>query len=44
MRTPRGRIATANVYKHFGLRAPEKLGKEAPKDQDEFQQKDFDLK
>ncbi len=27
MRTPRGRIATANVYKHFGLRAP---GKSAP--------------
>ncbi|RKZ66225.1 MAG: Holliday junction branch migration DNA helicase RuvB, partial [Gammaproteobacteria bacterium] len=23
MRTPRGRIATANVYKHFGLHAPE---------------------
>lgn len=25
MRTPRGRIATANVYKHFGLRAPDGL-------------------
>ncbi len=22
MRTPRGRVATANVYKHFGLKAP----------------------
>jgi Holliday junction DNA helicase RuvB len=22
MRTPRGRVATANAYAHFGLRAP----------------------
>jgi Holliday junction DNA helicase RuvB len=28
MRTPRGRIATANVYRHFGLRAPDGLSKE----------------
>jgi Holliday junction DNA helicase RuvB len=28
MRTPRGRIATANVYKHFGLHAPDELKKD----------------
>ncbi|MCK4834880.1 MAG: Holliday junction branch migration DNA helicase RuvB, partial [Gammaproteobacteria bacterium] len=28
MRTPRGRIATSNVYKHFGLHAPEGIKKE----------------
>ncbi len=25
MRTPRGRIATANVYQHFGLPAPDSM-------------------
>jgi Holliday junction DNA helicase RuvB len=43
MRTPRGRIATANVYRHFGLRVPEQLNTELVQDQDMFQQKDFDL-
>jgi len=28
MRTPRGRIATANVYQHFGLAAPDSLNKD----------------
>ncbi len=41
MRTPRGRIATANVYKHFGLHTPEKLskemGKELAQEQDMFE-------
>ena len=41
MRTPRGRIATANVYRHFGLQAPEKLsgeaGKELAQEQDMFE-------
>jgi Holliday junction DNA helicase RuvB len=32
MRTPRGRIATANVYKHFGLRAPDNLNRESIKE------------
>lgn len=40
MRTPRGRIATANIYKHFGLRAPEhlsgKVGKDAVQEGDLF--------
>ena len=31
MRTPRGRIATSNVYKHFGLHAPDELNKETGK-------------
>ena len=26
MRTPRGRVATNNAYKHFGLKPPEKNG------------------
>ena len=43
MRTPRGRIATANVYKHFGLRAPDKLSKELAQESDGYDQKDFDL-
>ena len=25
MRTPRGRVATMNCYKHFGLRAPQQI-------------------
>ena len=41
MRTPRGRIATSNVYKHFGLHAPENLnkktGKELVQEQDMFE-------
>ncbi len=41
MRTPRGRIATSNVYKHFGLHAPDGLkketGKEAVQEQDLFE-------
>jgi Holliday junction DNA helicase RuvB len=28
MRTPRGRIATANVYKHFGLQAPDNINRD----------------
>ena len=32
MRTPRGRIATANVYQHFGLHAPDSLAREAAKE------------
>jgi Holliday junction DNA helicase RuvB len=32
MRTPRGRIATANVYKHFGLHAPDNAGRELSKE------------
>ncbi len=32
MRTPRGRIATANVYKHFGLHEPDGLNKEISKE------------
>ncbi|MCK4675691.1 MAG: Holliday junction branch migration DNA helicase RuvB, partial [Gammaproteobacteria bacterium] len=32
MRTPRGRIATANVYQHFGLHAPDSLTKEVGKE------------
>ncbi|MDT8281901.1 MAG: Holliday junction branch migration DNA helicase RuvB [Gammaproteobacteria bacterium] len=42
MRTPRGRIATANVYKHFGLHAPDDLNrdlrKESRHEQDLFEQ------
>ena len=37
MRTPRGRIATPNVYKHFGLPAPDKLKKEAVQESDMFE-------
>ncbi len=41
MRTPRGRIATANVYKHFGLHAPDNLNrdlsKESLREQDLFE-------
>jgi Holliday junction DNA helicase RuvB len=40
MRTPRGRVATANVYQHFGLHAPDDLGnkvdREPAKAQDLF--------
>jgi Holliday junction DNA helicase RuvB len=25
LRTPRGRVATAHAYAHFGLKAPEKI-------------------
>jgi Holliday junction DNA helicase RuvB len=32
MRTPRGRIATANVYKHFGLHAPDNVDTELNKE------------
>jgi Holliday junction DNA helicase RuvB len=32
MRTPRGRIATANVYKHFGLQTPAGVNKETAKE------------
>jgi len=32
MRTPRGRIATENVYKHFGLNAPDRLSKDMSKE------------
>jgi len=30
MRTPRGRVATAQVYRHFGLQPPESLSQEQP--------------
>jgi len=39
MRTPRGRIATPNVYKHFGMNAPDRLNSE----QAVPDPKDFDL-
>ncbi len=39
MRTPRGRIATANVYKHFGLHEPEGLVREL--DMDGLREKDL---
>jgi len=32
MRTPRGRIAAVNVYKHFGLNAPDQLTNETAKE------------
>ena len=43
MRTPRGRIATANVYRHIGLKSPEALKdgsstEELVKEQDMFGQ------
>ena len=41
MRTPRGRIATANVYKHFGLHAPDSLTKAASKEQELGQERDM---
>jgi len=28
MRTPRGRVVTANAYQHFGLKAPQEAGNE----------------
>jgi Holliday junction DNA helicase RuvB len=43
MRTPRGRIATANVYRHFGLRAPDRLNENLSADAGSYDQKDFDL-
>lgn len=43
MRTPRGRIATANVYKHFGLKAPDGFQSDNVSDTGGYQQKDFDL-
>ena len=30
MRTPRGRMATMNAYRHFGIRAPQKITQEEP--------------
>ncbi len=30
MRTPRGRVATMNAYRHFGIRAPQKLTQSEP--------------
>ena len=39
MRTPRGRIATANVYKHFGLHEPE--GQLRELDMDGLREKDL---
>lgn len=38
MRTPRGRVATTNVYRHFGLQVPDRLNETLS-----VEQKDFDL-
>jgi Holliday junction DNA helicase RuvB len=43
MRTPRGRIATPNVYKHFGMNAPDRLGSAIESEQAVPDPKDFDL-
>ncbi len=36
MRTPRGRVATMNCYRHFGLRAPQQLQQHEPDSGDLF--------
>jgi Holliday junction DNA helicase RuvB len=43
MRTPRGRIATPNVYKHFGMNAPDRLESATENEQAVPDPKDFDL-